>query len=674
MGENRLKLETSPYLLQHSDNPVEWRPWGEEALEEARRLDRPILLSVGYAACHWCHVMAHESFENPEIAALMNANFINIKVDREERPDIDMIYQQALQMLGEHGGWPLTMFLTPEGKPFWGGTYFPPEGRYGRPAFRDVLLSIAKTWTEERTRVEHNVGALLDGYERINIRPTASVRLGADHIERAARQLTQIIDFEKGGIKGAPKFPQPSLILQFWRAYKRTDDPIFRQAALVALRKMAQGGIYDHLGGGFARYTVDADWLVPHFEKMLYDNAGLIPLYVSAWLDTGEIIFRERVEQTVDWLLREMRADGGAFASSYDADSEGEEGRYYLWTPEEIEAVLGKEDAAFFGQIYGVVPGGNFEGRTILNRLAHPERLDVVSEKRLDAMRGKLLSARQKRIAPTRDDKVLADWNGLTIKALARAGRSLKRPEWVKAAETAFDFIVRKMGHGEARLHHSFAGGRAQHPAILDDYVNMIAGALALLETTGRRDALDLAERWFAILEAEYRDREGGGYFLTSENVSLIARPKTASDNAAPAGNATFVGALTRLFVLTGKDVYRQRAEEILETFAGEIERNAFPYATLLNNLELYESPLQIVIVGEAGDGIADALEDVPWSFSLPNAVVQRISPDEHLPEGHPARGKGLVRGKAAAYVCSGPVCSAPVTDPEELAKQLEAI
>src|SRR5215216_507520 len=492
-SENRLARETSPYLLQHKHNPVEWWPWGPEALAEAQRTGKPILLSVGYAACHWCHVMAHESFEDDSVAAVMNDLFVNIKVDREERPDIDQIYMNALHLLGEQGGWPLTMFLTPNGEPVWGGTYFPKEARYGRAAFTDVLREIARLFREEPDRIGKNRDALMARLAE-KARPEGKVVVGVGELDRVANGVARAIDTENGGLRGAPKFPQCALFELLWRAGERAPAeengtrsaaPVFFSRVLFTLEHICEGGIYDHLGGGFARYSVDERWLVPHFEKMLYDNAQLLDLLAIAHARTGHPLFRERAAETVGWLAREMVTAEGAFSASLDADSEGEEGKFYVWSLAEIEQVLGPEDEAFFASRYDVTVEGNFEGHNIPNRLNDlPRNMDNYAAmqqdgQRLAVLRGKLLEEREKRIRPGLDDKVLADWNGLMIAALANAGALLGEPDWIAMGARAFRFIAAEMTRGD-RLGHSWRAGRLLFPGLASDFTNMIRAALAL--------------------------------------------------------------------------------------------------------------------------------------------------------------------------------------------------
>jgi uncharacterized protein YyaL (SSP411 family) len=673
MARNRLGDETSPYLLQHADNPVAWWAWGADALAEAKRLDRPILLSVGYAACHWCHVMAHESFEDDATAALMNRLFVNIKVDREERPDIDTIYMSALHMLGEQGGWPLTMFLTPDGEPFWGGTYFPPTPRYGRAGFPQVLETIARIYADDRDKVAGNVAALRDGLAKL-ARAAPGDTIELDLIDQAAERLANAFDDVNGGIGGAPKFPQCAIFALIWRAYLRHRDAPrgaeFKRAILTTLIRMSQGGIYDHLGGGFARYSTDAEWLAPHFEKMLYDNAALIGILTLAWQHTREPLFAHRIAETADWALREMIGEGGGFASSFDADSEGEEGKFYVWTASEIDALLGA-DAALFSQVYDVEPGGNWEGHTILNRNRDPALRDDATEATLARCRGVLLGARAKRVPPGRDDKILADWNGQMIAALAEAGACFERADWIAAAARAFDFIAAAMTI-DGRLAHSYRLGRAQHAATLDDYANLADAALALHEATGAARYLEHATAAIDRLDAHYWDAAEGGYFLTADDTTgLIARTKTAGDNATPAGNAVIAAVLVKLHLLTGEARFRTRADQVLAAFAGEPGRNIFPLATLLNAAELAAGAVQIVIVGRRDEPATRALLRAVNQACMPTRVLAVVEDGAALPAAHPAHGKTRVAGAPAAYVCLGPTCELPVTDPAALAARL---
>ena len=599
MSENLLGRETSPYLLQHAENPVHWRPWGPEALHTASVQQKPILLSVGYAACHWCHVMAHESFEDQATASLMNDLFINIKVDREERPDLDTIYQHALMLLGQQGGWPLTMFLTPDGEPFWGGTYFAPSKKHGRPGFTQVLQAISNFYHENPDKITEQVGQL-----RNALRGLAEARSGDDISialnDNAADRLVKEFDMVEGGISGAPKFPNPSILELLWRAHKRNGGADTRSAVLLTLDKMSQGGIYDHLGGGYARYSTDKLWLAPHFEKMLYDNAQLIDRLVVVWCETQNPLYAARVDETVQWVLREMIADGGAFAATLDADSEGEEGKFYVWTADEIDSALG-DAAPTFKRVYDVTPLGNWEGKTILHRNHDDGEFTDDEEKILIRSRETLLDLRAGRVRPGWDDKVLVDWNGLMIAAFANAGAVFERPDWLEAAVRAFKFIIATMSD-KNRLWHVWRNGRLQHKATLDGYANMARAALVLHEVIGDESYLAAAERWTAVLDHHFWDDVGGGYFLTADDAeTLIIRTKSAADHATPAGNGVVADVLARLYYVTGKEAYRERAEAVIGAFSGEVSENLFPFATLLNASETLQSAMQIVIIGQRG-------------------------------------------------------------------------
>jgi uncharacterized protein YyaL (SSP411 family) len=624
--------------------------------------------------------MAHESFETDDVAAVMNELFVNIKVDREERPDIDAIYQQALALLGEHGGWPLTMFCTPDGEPFWGGTYFPQPAKYGRPAFTDILRSVAAAWREKKDAIEQNRKALLEAlHERARSRAVeavpGTVALPPALFGQVASRLAQEVDMAWGGFGQAPKFPSTYVFERLWRSWLaggRREARLF-DAVTVTLDRMCQGGIYDHLGGGFARYSTDAEWLIPHFEKMLYDNAQLLDLLTLVWQETRSPLYRMRIAETCDWVLREMIAANGAFAATYDADSEGEEGKFYVWRAEEIDAVLGAEDGAFFRGIYDVQDGGNWEhGNNILHRNRRPALLSEAEEARLAALRGKLKAVRDKRVWPGWDDKVLADWNGLMIAALANAAAVFDRPDWRAAAERAFDAVWSTMRGADGRLFHSWRNGVAKHRGTLDDHANMARAALALFETVGEPKHLEAALALADVLDGHFRDADAGGYFFTAADAAdVIVRRKDAQDNAVPSGNGTMIGVLARLWSLTGEARYRARAEEIVAAFAGEVERNFFPLMTLMNSAELLQRLVEIVIVGPPGDPATRALVRAVHDRSLPDKVLRLMPPDVALPAGHPAAGKGMVDGRPAAYVCRDMACAAPATTANELATRL---
>lgn len=671
MSRNQLDLETSPYLLQHKDNPVHWRPWGEQALAEAKQQDKPILLSVGYAACHWCHVMAHESFENPETARLMNELYIPIKVDREERPDIDALYQGALSLLGQQGGWPLTMFLTPDAQPFWGGTYFPPSPRYGRPSFRDVLTGVAETYRHQPDKVETNVSALMAGLARRSKSSPNVGMISLDLLDQAARSLLRYTDPVRGGLKGAPKFPQTPMFQFLWRAALRLDDPQLEQAVLTTLDGLCQGGIYDHLGGGFARYSTDEDWLVPHFEKMLYDNAQLVDLLVLAWQHSRKPLYRQRIEETITWLMGEMIAENGAFAATLDADSEGEEGKFYVWTEAEIEEFVPKKTLPLFRKVYDVVPGGNWEGRIILNRNGRQPTTDAAAEVDLAKARSLLLAARSERIRPGRDDKVLADWNAMMIAALAQAGFALQHPDWTEQAEKVFAHICRDLAspRDANRLIHCWCQGRGQDQAVIDDYAQMARAALILAEITGKSNYADQAQSWVKIADRHYWDEKSGGYFFTADDADdLILRSKTALDQATPNGNGVMAEVLARLYHLTGEDHYRQRTEETVSAFAGEFSESFANMATLLSGWDYLQTAVQIILVGAAHHPVYEQMRRVIANTCLPNRFLLRVDPGAVLPEQHPAFGKTQhAEDSLTAYVCVGQTCSLPITDPADL-------
>jgi uncharacterized protein YyaL (SSP411 family) len=669
MPGNQLGGETSPYLLQHKDNPVHWRPWGAAALAEAKASGKPILLSVGYAACHWCHVMAHESFEDEATARVMNDLFVNIKVDREERPDVDAIYMGALHQLGEHGGWPLTMFLTPDAEPFWGGTYFPKEERYGRPSFVRVLNEVARIYRDEHDKVRQNADAIKKRLAPEQSK-SAPAQLNDMTLSNLARRFLGAVDPAQGGLHGAPKFPQTQFFAFLWRAGLRYGLPNPLEAVNLTLTHIAQGGIYDHLGGGFSRYSVDERWLVPHFEKMLYDNALLVDLMTEAWRETKSPLYAQRIDETIGWLLREMVTDGGAFAASLDADSEGEEGKFYVWSLPDIEEVLGADDARVFADTYDVTAGGNFEGHTILNRLNAIEPRDADTESHLAAMRARLLDRRAGRVRPGFDDKILADWNGLMIAALANASQAFDRPDWLEAAQAAFNFIRIQMT-SDGRLYHAYRAGEAKAPATANDYANMIRAALALANAAGKRDYIEQAKAWTDVLDEHYWARELGGYYLAADDTNdLIVRPLSGLDDAAPNANAVMASNLVQLALWTGDERYARRAEAIFSAFGGGIADNVVAHAGLLAAaLDGLAPQLIVLVVPEGGEAreLRGALSDV----SLPNAVVQEIRQGDALPAASVAYGKTAIEGKPTAYVCLGPQCSLPVTEPAKLVETI---
>ncbi|MBI5164308.1 MAG: thioredoxin domain-containing protein [Magnetospirillum sp.] len=641
---NRLADETSPYLLQHRDNPVDWWPWGPEALAEAKATNRPILLSVGYAACHWCHVMAHECFENPAIAAEINRLTIPIKIDREERPDLDAIYQQALGLMGQHGGWPLTMFLNPEGAPFWGGTYFPPTPRYGRPGFPEMLRAVVETWQRQPDKIAANVAVLTDALSNATRMP-AGIALSMSLLDQGAMQLLQAVDFVHGGLGGAPKFPQPRLFDFLWRAHLRTGEPRLYRAVTVTLDALCRGGIYDHLGGGFMRYATDDTWLVPHFEKMLYDNAQLIDLLTLVWQRTGTPLYRTRVAETVTWLQREMIAEGGAFASSLDADSEGGEGAFYTWQDAEIDRLLPPALASRFKAAYDVAPGGNWEGRSILN-------LRGPIDAELGDARATLLEARAARLRPGRDDKVLADWNGLTIAALANAAFVFAQPAWLEMARTAYDTVRRVMALPDGRLAHAMRLGRVRPVGLLDDLAAMSRAALVLHEMTGETSFLDHARVWAAAADRFHWDEETGGWFQTVATADILVRPKSPHDSAVPSANGVMAEVNARLWLLTGDDSYRRRAEAAIAAFSGLVPEHFANLPSLLAAFEQLALPVQISITGTPAEPLLRAVA----ATSLPTRQL--------------SRGNGSAT--ATATVCRAAVCLPPFTDAARLREALQ--
>jgi uncharacterized protein YyaL (SSP411 family) len=665
-SENRLARETSPYLLQHKNNPVAWWPWGPEALAAAKNANKPILLSVGYAACHWCHVMAHESFEDDATAAVMNDLFVNIKVDREERPDIDQIYMNALHALGEQGGWPLTMFLTPAGEPVWGGTYFPKTSRYGRPAFVDVLREVSRVFREEPDKIAQNRIALMERLAEA-ARPAGRVVIGATELDQLARQIAGAFDIVHGGLRGAPKFPNAAIYELVWRAGMRTGQESFFKLVSHTLERICEGGIYDHLGGGFSRYSVDARWLVPHFEKMLYDNAQLLELLALAWQRTKSPLFRQRARETVAWLEREMMTKEGAFCASLDADSEGEEGKFYVWSHAEIAALLGP-DAEFFCRRYDVTEGGNFEGHNILNRLTSGPHTPE-DEARLATLRQKLLAARAKRIRPGLDDKVLADWNGLMIAALVNAALMLDERSWLKLAARAFDFVATAMTKAD-RLGHSWREGRLLYPGLASDFAAMIRAAIALYEATGQGAYLARALAWQQAFDAHYANPENGGYCLTADDAEgLIIRPAATYDDATPNPNSVAAQNLVRLAVLSGDDKWRARADQLFEGVLSAAADNLVSHAALLNALDLRLRGAEIVVTGRGttADALLAAARALPYIDRMLLAAPDAAA----LSPSHPARDKIANAPTGAAFVCIAERCSLPVTQPDKIVEAL---
>jgi len=657
---NRLAGSTSPYLRQHAENPVDWWPWIPEAFADAKRRNVPIHLSIGYAACHWCHVMAHESFSDPATARVLNENFVSIKVDREERPEIDQIYMRALHALGEQGGWPLTMFLSPDAEPFWGGTYFPPEPRWGRPGFRQILAAVANAWRDGDDAVTKNVAALRTHLNQPVAPPSEGP--GPLMLDQAADTILEIWDRERGSFQGAPKFPNPLVLDLLWRCYRRNNDPQAHAAVLRTLTYLCQGGIYDHVGGGFARYSVDAQWLVPHFEKMLYDNGQLLSILSYAHLETGRPLFRARIDETVSWLLREMQLPGGGFASSLDADTNHEEGLTYVWSWDDLQEALGA-DFESFARAYGVTPGGNFEGANILNRLDATARewLGEDEEHHFAALRDRLLERRNLRPQPGRDDKVLADWNGLVITGLAHAAR-VSVTSWArKGAVEAFNFVAESMSEGD-RLAHSWLDGKLVR-GIATDYANMIRAALTLFSLNGEAPYLDWAEAWFAAARRHHYVEPAAAYNLLADDApALIAQPLSLADEATPAATGVMAGNAATLFMLTGDASYREHAESLVGHLSSRGGNDIIGAASLQSAFDtLLRGRLGFVI----GEGFpASSLIAAALSEADPALWAAEIKP-EIIRAGHPAEGK-TPSGKGALFLCDAFRCLPEITSADE--------
>jgi len=674
---NRLSGETSPYLQQHADNPVDWFPWGDEAFEEARRTDKPILLSVGYSACHWCHVMAHESFEDEKIAEVMNRLFVNIKVDREERPDVDKIYQTAHQLLTQRGGgWPLTMFLDGENqRPFFGGTYFPDEPRHGMPAFAELLQKVASFYTEQRDEIREQSKQLLDIFRQLEPAASgASATLSATPLQQARDTFAQTFDRDYGGFGSAPKFPHPTTIdrlLRHWRASANDVEPDLDALlmATLTLTRMADGGIFDHVGGGFCRYSVDEYWQIPHFEKMLYDNGPLLALYAQAALATGETLFIDTANATADWMLADMRADNGGFFSSRDADSEGEEGLYYLWTPQQAEKLLG-DDYTIFARHFGLDQAANFEGQWHLT--VREPITDNDAREAIERAKKTLLVERAKRIAPARDEKQLTSWNALAIRGLAIAGRSLDRPELTAAAGDAIKFIQNNLvEHG--RLLASYKDAKARFPAYLDDHAFLLDALLELLQSNWKTEYLEFAVQLAELMLEHFEDGERGGfYFTANDHEALIHRPKPLADEAVPSGNGIAAFALQRLGFLLGETRYLDAAERALRGSWQAIEEYPHGHVSLLTTLEEFLSHPEVIVIR------GDAAEITRWRDSAaklyaPRRMVFAIDANEKNLPGALADRKS-VGGETVAYKCVGTHCEMPVTTWEALAAELNKV
>jgi len=681
---NRLIDETSPYLLQHAHNPVDWYPWGTDALAKARADDRPIFLSIGYSACHWCHVMEHESFENADIAQLMNAHFVCIKVDREERPDLDQIYMNSVVALTGRGGWPMSVFLTPDLKPFHGGTYWPPYSKMGMPGFADVLNAVHEAWTDRRDTVDNGAEELTRAVISMASPPAARTKLEPRLLENAQRAILQSADRVHGGFGQAPKFPHPMELRFLLRSWKRFDDDETLDVVRLALDKMADGGLYDHLGGGFHRYSTDEKWLVPHFEKMLYDNALLASTYLEAFQATRSERYERVVRETLDYTLREMTQERGGFYSTQDADSEGVEGKFFVWSEEEIVDCLGAEDARLFGVCYDVSTVGNWEGNNILNRPQTNTRaaeMMGVDETELAELLGrcrqKLFDVRTKRIAPARDDKILVSWNGLMISAMAHAAQVLGESQYAAAAARAADFILDAMRDSNGRLMHAYKDGRARFSAYLDDYACFIEGLVDVYQATFEARFLESAVELSQDMISHFYDDDAAGFFYTpDDHETLIARLKDAQDNATPSGNGMAAAALLRLGRLCGRSDFEEKAFATLEMLSGQLARVPMAAAQSLIAAEFLIGPTyEVAIVDGADENETSAMLDALHARFLPNKVVARCS------SGDPAKpieglfqGKPSIDGSTTAYLCQRGVCEAPASGVTAFEAALERI
>ncbi len=675
---NRLKDATSPYLQQHANNPVDWYPWGDEALETARREDKPILLSVGYSACHWCHVMAHESFEDPETAAIMNHNFVCIKVDREERPDLDDIYMQATLMFNQgSGGWPMTVFLDPQGRPFHAGTYYPKTDRYGMPSFRRVMASVLDAYHNRRDQVNDIANQVAEGLQRVGALDAGDDSyLNPGLLEKAYNGMVRNFDPINGGLtKGQPRFPSPMNLEFVLRTYAHTRLARASEIVSFSLRKMAHGGIYDQIGGGFHRYSVDERWLVPHFEKMLYDNAQLSRLYLHTWQATGDAFFKQIAVEVYDYILREMTAPDGGFYSTTDADSEGEEGKFFIWTPDEIRVVLTPEEADTAIAYWGVTAEGNFEHRNILNV---PVDDDVIAAKlgitidelrrRIESAKHKLYATRTHRIHPGRDEKILTAWNGLMLASLAEAARTLNRDDYKQAAIRNAEFLLTNLYH-DGRLLRSYRAGQSNFNGYLEDYANLIEGLLELYQTTYESRYFETAQALTEVVLAHFA-APGGGFFDTSDDhEALITRPRNLQDNATPSGNSLMAKVLVKLTAYTGDGRYDDAARGILRQLLAAMEQYPTAFGEALNAADLLIRGIkEVAIIGSPTDQNTQSLLSVINSDFRPN-LVSALSAQDVGETAVPMllAYRSYVDGKPAAYVCEHFMCQRPVTDAEAL-------
>ncbi|WDT75039.1 MAG: thioredoxin domain-containing protein [Candidatus Manganitrophus sp.] len=683
---NRLIHETSPYLLQHAHNPVDWYPWGEEALKKAKNENKPILLSIGYSACHWCHVMEHESFEDEETAQWMNEHFVNIKVDREERPDLDQIYQNAVQLfIRRGGGWPLTMFLTPEKVPFYGGTYFPPEDRYGLPAFSKLLEIVTNTYREKQDEIVKTAEQVRTALGEMSGGKAAPAKREIDPhlLEGAAESLGRIFDTKQGGFGGAPKFPSTPALNLFLRYYQQNGEETYLTMVTYTLGKMAWGGMYDQLGGGFHRYSTDDHWLVPHFEKMLYDNAQLARLYFATYQATGQPFYMKIGEEILEYVLREMTDPLGGFYSTQDADSEGEEGKFFVWTPQEIKAVVGEETGALICRHYGITDAGNFEGKNILhvrqpldNLAREMGKTTEELERIVGEAKKKLFLERERRVKPFRDEKLLTSWNGLMIGAFVDGYNVTRNERYLAVAQKGVDFLWTRL-YQEGRLLRTFKEGVAKLNGYLDDYTFTVDALLDLYEATSDAMHLDRARGLTTRLIDQFWDDAQGGFFFTSkDHEPLIARSKSSADQSIPSGNAVAAQSLLRLFYMTGEASYFDKAEKTLQFFSEAMEENVFATGNMIAVADFYlRKPKEIVVIGDPKSPETERLLAGIQRLYLPNKVLFRVDPGQphETPLPDPVKGKKMIDGKPTVYICHHFTCSQPLTDWEAIRAQLIA-
>ena len=660
-----LNDSNSPFLSSHKDNPIKWREWGPEALGEAQASGKPILLALGYLGCHWCHALSRESFSDAEVAALLNDNFIPILVDRDQRPDVDMLYQGAAGIMQHQGGWPLNVFLHPDGRPFWVAGYQPLEDNAQGPSFRRVVRETLDLWNNDRARTETTADQIRQAVELLYNRDMTMAREQMN-LDLAAVRIGQRHDMFFGGLQGPVKFPNPLLLEVLWRAFLRTGTQQFSQLLFTSLDSILFGGTYDHVGGGFFRHAMDERWMEPSFEKMLYDQALMIDLCSGIWQFNRNELCRQRVAETIAFLLRDMRV-GGAFAASISSGSQIEDGKYYTWSEAEIDAGLVGTFSARFKQVYGITRDGNVQGRNLPQRLGNPVPANDADEALLAKQRDMLLAARAKRTAPFRDARILADQNGLVIAAIARAGRIFDKPEWIEAASKAFDAVVATLGEADHRLQHT-AGSRG----MVNDYADMARAALVLREVTGDERFLDQAKAWTKALNDHFWNNQINGYaFYPDDNDPLFVRPRMVFDNPSPAANGTMLFVLTRLALLTGEVEYMSRASTLAATFGNEANRMLQGAGSYLNGFEYLINTLMIVVIGHKGHARTQELLRAYWSRPMPNAMVLQLEPGEALPAGHPAAGRGMEGGHPTAYICQTGQCSQAIVNAADLAAAL---